>query len=271
MRRAIDLAAFREAPCGRCLVGAGWIHFCASPALFGVVFFGRPDRAGVELLARSLLVELDVPARPHASVIDARRLEGADAAAFNVLHEFVARNRSALRARVTRLAIVPPGGIAGAVVAGFYEVIDPPYPVARHAGLAEALAWLGHHDSALVASLDAIAAEVGGAPAIVGELRVWLVRRLADATPASLAAAATDLGLSPRTLQRRLSEAGTSFEAELMGARLREAQRRLLDTDDALTTVALDVGFASPQHFSASFRRYAGETPSAWRARRRSG
>ena len=36
------------------------------------------------------------------------------------------------RQKVRRLALVRPTGLAGAVTAGFYEVLDAPYPVERH-------------------------------------------------------------------------------------------------------------------------------------------
>jgi len=47
------------------------------------------------------------------------------------------------------------------------------------------------------------------------------------------------------------------------------AERRMLDSDDPLTAVAIDAGFATLQHFSAAFREATGESPSAWRAKRR--
>jgi AraC-like DNA-binding protein len=56
----------------------------------------------------------------------------------------------------------------------------------------------------------------------------------------------------------------------LSRVRLAEAERRLRETDEPVTAIALDVGFVSPQHFSTHFRRARGLSPSAWRARQRS-
>jgi AraC-like DNA-binding protein len=103
---------------------------------------------------------------------------------------------------------------------------------------------------------------VSSTPAQVGELRAVLEAQL-DGIGVKEAARA--LGLSDRTLQRRLREAGTSFQDELNGARIRAAQRLLLDSDMPITQIALEVGCASPQHFSTLFRRLAGASPSAWR------
>jgi AraC-like DNA-binding protein len=41
---------------------------------------------------------------------------------------------------------------------------------------------------------------------------------------------------------------------------------RMLESNDPLTAIALDAGFASLQHFSAAFRKLTGASPSAWRA-----
>ena len=45
----------------------------------------------------------------------------------------------------------------------------------------------------------------------------------------------------------------------------------LLESDAKLTSVAVEVGCASLQHFSSLFRKLTGESPSAWRARHRQG
>ena len=76
--------------------------------------------------------------------------------------------------------------------------------------------------------------------------------------------------MSERTLQRRLRDADTSYQDQLNQARIRAAQKLLLDTDTPITTIALEVGCSSPQHFSALFRRLVGETPSDYRLSRRS-
>jgi AraC-like DNA-binding protein len=43
----------------------------------------------------------------------------------------------------------------------------------------------------------------------------------------------------------------------------------LLDSDAPVTTIALEVGCATPQHFAALFRRFYGVSPSAWRRAQR--
>ncbi len=104
---------------------------------------------------------------------------------------------------------------------------------------------------------------------MVRELHAWLDLQLAEGV--TVDDAARGLANATRTLQRRLAEASTSFAEEVQRARVRAAQRLLVDTDAAITTIAIDVGCSSPQHLSTLFKKYVGETPSAWRTRVREG
>jgi AraC-like DNA-binding protein len=262
------LAGFAEAPTGRYVAGATFAHFCAEPTVWGVLLWGRPTREDIAALVGSLALELGPPAEPHGSVVDCSRLESVDAAAFGVLDAYVRSHLEPLARQVTRLALVRPEGIAGAVVAGFFEVLPRPYPVQVFAAAEPALAWVeAREPAALAATLDAVHRAATGSAPIVVALAALLDRHLVGM---SVTGAAKELGLSERTLQRRLSEAGTSFLDELNAARLRAAQRLLVDSDAPITTIALEVGCATPQHFSALFRRATGLTPSEWRKEQRS-
>lgn len=58
---------------------------------------------------------------------------------------------------------------------------------------------------------------------------------------------------------------GDSPHQYLIGARLRAAANRLLDTRQPITAIALDVGFNDISHFNATFRRAFGASPGLWR------
>jgi AraC-like DNA-binding protein len=266
VRPTADHSLFADAPTGSFLVGRGWSHFCARKDLWGVVLWDRPGADDICALVTSLKLELRSGVAPHQSLVDASRVSGVDTDAFDVLSSYVRDHHSALANKVTRLALVRPGGLVGAVAAGFYETLDaPPYPVALFEDVDDATAWLQPNDRAdLDAALAAIGAHIADAPPVVGSLRAVLAENLKDADVPSIA---RRLGMSPRTLQRRLSEAQTSFQQELALARVREAQRRMRDSDAPLTRIALEVGFATSQHFSTLFRRLVGQSPSEWRAR----
>ncbi len=265
LRPAGTLATFVDAPVGRYLAGEGVGYWCADERWFGIVLWGRPDRAAIERLTRALVLELDDAVPPHRSLVDASLLEAADPAAFAVLQQYVVRHHAALRRQVTRLALVRPSSLAGAVVAGFYQVLDAPYPTRAFDALGPALQWL-EAPARWEPHLAALRAELSGVAPLLGQLRGVLVQ---GGNRTELAAAARALGLSARTLQRRLGDLGTSFGAEQHRARLLAAQRLLIDSDVALTEVAAEAGFASQQHFSAAFRKAFGKTPSAFRSARR--
>lgn len=76
---------------------------------------------------------------------------------------------------------------------------------------------------------------------------------------------AAKLGLTRRTLQRRLSEHGTTF-AQLAESLLQEnAQSLLARTRDPVTDIALKLGYADAAHFTRAFRRWTGLAPSDYR------
>lgn len=77
----------------------------------------------------------------------------------------------------------------------------------------------------------------------------------------TLAQWAPEAGASARTLARLfLSQTGMSFAQWRQQARLLEALRRLA-LDQAVTTVALDLGYDSPSAFIAIFKKAMGTTP----------
>ena len=208
-----------------------------------------------------LALELAPGVAPHASLVDVRRLEAGDPRAFAVLIAYLNANRDEFRTRVTRLALVRPAGVLGATVAGFFQVAGAPYPVRVFDDLRAAAAWLRAAD--IARELDAALAAASAVSPVILQLRQWLDGHLADP---SLVRAARAMSRAPRSLQRDLRAARTSFQHEIDGARVRLAKRLITETDSQLTEIAYDVGCASPQHFSTVFRRVAGVAPSAWRA-----
>jgi AraC-like DNA-binding protein len=79
--------------------------------------------------------------------------------------------------------------------------------------------------------------------------------------------AATSLGLSVRTLQRRLTEAGLSYTALRNQVRLEKASRLIQDPDAQLIDVAYQLGFSDPGHFTRAFKRWTGLAPRQFRQR----
>ena len=77
---------------------------------------------------------------------------------------------------------------------------------------------------------------------------------------------AKDLGLSSRTLQRRLRDLGTSHQALLDDVRRRSAKRLLAKTDLEQGEVAFLLGFEELNSFTRAFHGWEGTSPSRFRA-----
>ena len=264
MRAAADADDYRDDPIGAYIALPRALVFAARRTLWGFALWGKPTEADVKRLVPLLALELADVAPPHASLVDVRRLETGDPRAFAVLTRYLRANFAAFKTQVTRLALVRPPGLLGATVAGFFQVEGAPYPVRVFDRLADATAWL--RAAELAPALDAAIADASAVTPVLMQLRRWLDAHLEDAT---LAQAARACSRAPRSLQRDLENAHTTFHKELDAARIRLAKRLLAESDSAVTEIAYDVGCASPQHFSTLFRRVTGSTPSTWRARAR--
>lgn len=76
------------------------------------------------------------------------------------------------------------------------------------------------------------------------------------------------LGMSGKTLARRLAEDGQTFRGVVESVRRALAARLLADEHTDLATISARLGFADLAAFGKAFRRWFGESPSAFRARR---
>lgn len=76
---------------------------------------------------------------------------------------------------------------------------------------------------------------------------------------------AARLGISPRSLQRRLQQEGTNFRNELDLVRVRIAKRHLAESKMSVTDLSDLLGFSDLAAFSRAFRRLTGLSPRQWR------
>lgn len=97
------------------------------------------------------------------------------------------------------------------------------------------------------------------------------VRRVLSSTlgegEVTLAAAAEQLKMSERTLQRKLADEGASFDALLDELRRDLALRYLADSKIAIAEIAYLLGYSEPSPFHRAFKRWTGKTPAEARRR----
>jgi AraC-like DNA-binding protein len=237
-------------------------------------FFVDPDLAGYFVWGR--VVEEDASegvrlfravarAGPSRFLADFSSLEDLAPDAAAVVGRSIARRLERRDAIDVRQAVVHPQSVAGATVAGFLSVFPPEHPHRSFSNRALALRWRERDDAA--EANERIGAAVRARAELPQELLTLAAVLESDAGAGwTLARAARHLGIAKRTLQLRLEQAGTSFRAELAHARLVRAKALLSRTDDKLLAIAIEVGFASAQHFSRWFRAHTGLSPSEFRA-----
>ncbi len=94
-----------------------------------------------------------------------------------------------------------------------------------------------------------------------------LIGSLLPTGTATSANVASTLGVSERTLARRLAEEGTSFRQIIEEQRQQMAFRYLEHSDFRPAQVAYLLGYAQPSAFTHAFRRWTGHSPSDYRNR----
>jgi len=100
---------------------------------------------------------------------------------------------------------------------------------------------------------------------IAAQVRQAIVRRLSQGQ-VRVASVAGDLGVAPRTLQRKLADAGSSFQQVLDEARFGLARDYLRQPGLSLVDIAFLLGYQEQSAFTHAFREWSGMNPGAWRA-----
>jgi AraC-like DNA-binding protein len=93
-----------------------------------------------------------------------------------------------------------------------------------------------------------------------------LVKQLLPTGHATLDVVAAQVRLHPKTLQRRLADQGTNFNALVDDVRRHTAERLLRDSEVSLSHLSLELGYAEQRVLTRSCRRWFGRGPAAHRA-----
>ncbi|WP_310449626.1 AraC family transcriptional regulator [Sulfuritalea sp.] len=100
----------------------------------------------------------------------------------------------------------------------------------------------------------------------VAEQTRWVLRRRLTAGRPDIRSVAAELAMSERSLQRRLTDEGVSFQTLMSDTRHQLALEHLADASLTLIEVAYLLGYEDQNSFFRAFRQWEGQTPSAWRA-----
>jgi len=112
--------------------------------------------------------------------------------------------------------------------------------------------------------LESELAQLSDEGALDKQIRMHISQSLSEGIP-KVSDIAGQLGMSARTLQRRLSEQGYSYQT-LVDESRRELSRRLLsETEFPLIDIAFMTGFSEQSAFNRAFKRWAGQTPRSYR------
>ncbi len=120
--------------------------------------------------------------------------------------------------------------------------------------------------AAVAPQLEAELAQSLASKAITEQVKGILKRLLAGRRP-GIGDVAKELRLSSRTLQRRLTEAGASFQQLTQEARRELARHYLRNSSLELNQTAYLLGYGDAHSFFRAFHDWEGTSPGAWRAR----
>lgn len=96
------------------------------------------------------------------------------------------------------------------------------------------------------------------------QVRIQISKALSEGVP-MISDVARSLHMSGRTLQRRLSEIGYSYQNMVDESRRDLAEKLLKQTHYSLADIAFMTGFSEQSAFNRSFKRWSGQTPRSYR------
>ncbi|WP_353505586.1 AraC family transcriptional regulator [Agrobacterium sp. FDAARGOS_525] len=121
----------------------------------------------------------------------------------------------------------------------------------------------------LTPALSAALSELEAQNTISEQVKIVLKRSLASGQP-GLNDVARQLGLSERTLQRRITDEGSTFRGLVSDARRDLGRHLLADPSTDIEEVACLLGYQDTTSFYRAFREWEGMPPNRWREMNRS-
>lgn len=112
--------------------------------------------------------------------------------------------------------------------------------------------------------LEAEISQIGEEDALDKRVKNQVANALSEGVP-NVSDIASALAMSGRSLQRKLSAQGFSYQELVDGARRELAERLLIQSKHSLSDIAFLTGFSEQSSFNRAFKRWAGQTPRSYR------
>lgn len=93
----------------------------------------------------------------------------------------------------------------------------------------------------------------------------WVIERMLSAGCPKISQVASELGVSARTLQRRITSEGQTYQTLLNQVRFKVAKHYLSRSELSLFEIAALLGYEDQNSFYRAFKQWEGDTPSSWR------
>lgn len=255
-------AEFEKSPVGRYTCTGNCLLWCASPSLCGWYAWGRPDEAETRVIVR-LADQYRQLAPRFDAMLDTREINGVNPASLAVMTAWVFRHRNELKRRVRMQTSIIRMDSLGMLFAGILPALGDMHPFRVSTDPLEAFrAVAGEAGVAVANEVEEIIAGLRSIPRELQVVRATLAKNIR----ATIKDAATELGTSPRSLQRMLAKEGTSFHYEVTDARFVYAKKLLVGTEGKIDGIAERVGL-SKRSLTLLFRAKTGLTPTEWRKR----
>src|SRR5262245_59010010 len=135
------------------------------------------------------------------------------------------------------------------------------------------LSWpfVTHNPDLLAVMLPGLESEFlesAGAVSLADDVRTLLTRAMTGERP-TISIIAGQLGVTPRSLQRRLARLGTSYQGLLADVRHNAARRLLGQAGLTTAEVGFLLGYEELTSFARAFHGWEGVTPEQWRRSQR--
>lgn len=119
----------------------------------------------------------------------------------------------------------------------------------------------------LLGHLERELAQASGMKSLKNTARAVIARALSEGLP-KMEDVARRLGMSVRSLHRRLAEDGLTFQTLAEDTRRELAMGLLRDEQHSIAEIAFLTGFSEQSSFTRAFKRWVGDTPAKYRKER---